>query len=129
MSDSSTSAVWHGTLAIGTPPVNYIIDFDTGSADLWIPSVDCNAAACNTHTKYNPSSSSTSTSVPGSSLSITYGDGSSTKGTVWKDTVTVAGITATQQTFGAANSLSSDWQDDPMDGVSPPSSSHIERLY
>jgi hypothetical protein len=106
----SLVAVWAGTVLIGTPPVAYIIDFDTGyvafcarepdcathldpprlrrSSDLWIPSVNCTAAACNTHTKYNPAKSSTSTSVPGSRLSITYGDGSSTTGSVWKDTVT-----------------------------------------
>lgn len=88
------------------------------SSDLWIPSISCTSAACNTHTKYDPSLSSTSKSVPQRKLSISYGDGSSTSGSVWTDTVSIAGLTAAAQTFGAANSLSSDWQDDPMDGES-----------
>ncbi|ORY89618.1 aspartic peptidase domain-containing protein [Leucosporidium creatinivorum] len=117
LTDYNDGMLWAGTVSIGTPPVNYIIDFDTGSSDLWIPSTNCTAAACNTHTKYDPTVSSTSKSLRSSKLSITYGDGSSTTGSVWKDTVTVAGISATAQVFGAANSLSSDWEDDPMDGM------------
>ncbi|GAA5867154.1 hypothetical protein JCM8547_006256 [Rhodosporidiobolus lusitaniae] len=117
LTDYQDGTLWYGTIAVGTPPVNYLIDFDTGSADLWIPSVNCTAAACSTHTKYDPEVSSTSKSVPGKKLSITYGDGSSTKGTAWSDTVSIAGLTATSQTFGAANALTSDFQDDPYDGL------------
>jgi hypothetical protein len=51
------------------------------------------------------------------SLSITYGDGSSTTGPVYTDVVTLGGLTAVGQTLGAATGLSSDWQDDPMDGL------------
>ncbi|CEQ41966.1 SPOSA6832_03720, partial [Sporobolomyces salmonicolor] len=130
--------VWAGSMSIGTPAKTFIIDFDTGSADLWVPSVNCTSAACNPHTKYNPAGSSSAVSVPGKKLSITYGDGSSAQGTAWTDTVTstflsfledkglelikspvgaVAGMTATAQTLGAANSLTSDFQDDPYDGL------------
>ncbi|GAA5976063.1 hypothetical protein JCM11641_003272 [Rhodosporidiobolus odoratus] len=117
LTDCDDGTLWYGTISIGTPAVDYVIDFDTGSADLWIPSVNCTSAACNTHAKYDPSSSSTSASILNKKLSITYGDGSSTKGTVWSDTVSIAGLTATSQTFGAAYSLTSDFQDDPYDGL------------
>ncbi|BGP17269.1 hypothetical protein JCM10213v2_005287 [Rhodosporidiobolus nylandii] len=117
LSDYQDGTLWYGTISIGTPAKNYIIDFDTGSADLWIPSTNCTSAACNTHSKYDPSTSSTSASLPTKKLSITYGDGSSTKGTVWTDTVSIAGLTAVGQTFGAAYSLTSDFQDDPYDGL------------
>ena len=46
-----------------------------------------------------------------------YGDGSATKGAVYTDTVTVAGMTATDQTIGVASTLSQSFADDPMDGI------------
>lgn len=96
--------------------MSYIIDFDTGSSDLWLPSINCTSAACDAHSKYDPSVSSTSSPIPGKTLSITYGDGSTTSGSVWEDTVTIAGLTAVNQVLGAADAMSSDWQSDPMDG-------------
>lgn len=111
---------WVRLLCLGTPSLQLTIsffNFGISSADLWVPSASCNSAACNPHTKYDPTKSSTSATVAGAQLSISYGDGSSTTGTVYKDTITIAGLTATGQTFGAADSMSSDWQDDPMDGI------------
>ncbi|KAK4051309.1 hypothetical protein OIO90_004790 [Microbotryomycetes sp. JL221] len=104
-------------LSIGTPAKTFLIDFDTGSADLWVPSSACTSDACAPHSKYDSSQSSTSRTVTGSKLSISYGDGSSTTGDVYKDVVSLAGLTAEGQTFGAATGLSSDWRDDPMDGL------------
>ncbi|PRQ76535.1 aspartic protease [Rhodotorula toruloides] len=109
--------LYAGAATIGTPAKSFILDFDTGSSDLWITSSGCNSAACNTHSKYDPSSSSSSQLVAGKTLSLTYGDGSSTKGTVYTDTVSVAGLSATSQTLGAATALTSDFQDDPYDGL------------
>ncbi|SCV72434.1 BQ2448_3971 [Microbotryum intermedium] len=109
--------LWTGTISIGTPAKKFNIDFDTGSADLWVPSSDCNSAACNPHTKYDPSKSSTSKADPSKKLSIVYGDGSSTTGLVYQDTVSLAGLTATGQGFGVATGMSSDWANDPMDGL------------
>ncbi|SGY69451.1 BQ5605_C004g03017 [Microbotryum silenes-dioicae] len=110
-------AVWTGTISIGTPAKTFNIDFDTGSADLWVPSSGCSSAACAPHTKYDPSKSSTSKADPSKKLSITYGDGSSTTGLVYQDTVTLAGLTTTGQGFGVATGMSSDWASDPMDGL------------
>lgn len=33
--------------------------FDTGSADLWVPSTECNNPSCLTHNRFNPALSPT----------------------------------------------------------------------
>ncbi|GAA5873045.1 hypothetical protein JCM16303_006924 [Sporobolomyces ruberrimus] len=124
----SDNTIWTGSLTIGTPSQGFQINFDTGSADLWVPSTVCNSAACNSHTKYNPSKSSTSKSVPNKKLSITYGDGSSTQGVVYSDTITLGGMTINSQVFGAATALSSDFASDPYDGLMGMAFSSISTL-
>lgn len=62
------------------------------------------------HSIYKPSSSATKLS--GSTWSISYGDGSSASGDVYKDTVTVGGVKATGQAVEAASKISSSFQQD-----------------
>jgi len=79
------------------------MDYDTGSSDLFLPASNC-GSTCSGHTLYNPSSSSTAKAV-GKSFSLSYGDGSTVSGKQYKDTVTIAGLTATSQTIGAVSDL------------------------
>jgi cathepsin D len=81
-----------------------IVDFDTGSSDLFLPSSSC-GTTCSGHTKYNPAKSSTSKAL-GKSFSLAYGDGSTVSGQQYQDTVTLAGLTATKQTLGSATKYS-----------------------
>jgi hypothetical protein len=106
-----------GTIAIGTPPKVFKVIFDTGSANLWVPSIVCafNVTACQTKTTYDHTKSSTY--VPnGQALSITYGTGSM-MGVLSKDTVNVGGIPVVSQTFGEATFLAAFFAQVGFDGI------------
>ncbi|CRG86996.1 aspergillopepsin I [Talaromyces islandicus] len=92
------------------------LDFDTGSADLWAFSQDTPSSERSGHSYYKPSDSATK--VSGASWDISYGDGSSAKGSVYKDVVTVGGVTFDKQAVEAASSVSSEFtQDTSIDGL------------
>ncbi|KAH9832219.1 acid protease [Rhodofomes roseus] len=114
--DEGSDLEWAGTISIGTPPQEFLIDFDTGSADLWVPSTNCTQSACSSKHKYNAANSSTSAMQSGT-FSIQYGDGSTSSGPVLTDTVSVAGIKSTGQYLSAVTSLSSGFAADPLDGI------------
>ncbi|KAF8706832.1 Acid protease, partial [Rhizoctonia solani] len=108
--------LWAGQITIGTPAQSFLVDFDTGSADIWVPNSSCNSGGCSGHNSYDPSESSTSVSESGD-FSIQYGDGSTSSGPIYTDTVTVAGLAANNQYFSAVTSESESFASDPSDGL------------
>ncbi|XP_010611386.1 cathepsin E [Fukomys damarensis] len=89
---------YFGTISIGSPPQNFTVIFDTGSSNLWVPSVYCTSPACQTHPVFHPSLSNTYSEV-GNPFSIQYGTGSLT-GIIGADQVSVEGLTVAGQQFG-----------------------------
>jgi cathepsin D len=109
--------LWFGAISVGTPAVEYTVDFDTGSSDLFLPSTNCDNN-CAGHRTYDPSASSTSQDT-GNTFSLAFGDGSTVSGEVFTDTVTVSGLTAVDQSIGAATEYSSGFASSnfPADGL------------
>ena len=85
LTDQGQDEEWTGTISIGTPAQSFVIDFDTGSSDLWVPSTGCSGLTCALKDKYNPAKSSTSSKKTGT-FSIEYGDGSTVSGPIYTDT-------------------------------------------
>lgn len=91
-------AQYFGSISIGTPPQNFGVIFDTGSANLWVPSVKCRSIACLRHEKYD--STKSFTFLPnGTSFAIRYGSGS-VEGIISKDTLRIGDIEIENQEFG-----------------------------
>ncbi|XP_068589485.1 pepsin A-like [Cebidichthys violaceus] len=106
---------YYGVISIGTPPQSFSVIFDTGSSNLWVPSVYCSSQACNNHRKFNPQQSSTF-HWGDQTLSIQYGTGSMT-GHLAIDNVEVGGITVSQQVFGISQTEASFMASMVADGI------------
>lgn len=105
---------------IGTPAQTLNLDFDTGSADLWVWSTELSSTIQSqgkSHNIFNPKKSTTFKTQSGSKWQISYGDSSSASGTVGTDNVTLGGLKITGQAIELANKMSDQFIQGTGDGL------------
>ncbi|KAK7198894.1 Eukaryotic aspartyl protease/Xylanase inhibitor C-terminal [Novymonas esmeraldas] len=123
---------FYGPIALGNPPQEFQVIYDTGSSNLWIPADNC-SLSCLLKKRYQPSQSSTY-HPDGREFKIMYGSGP-VSGHLISDAVTIAGFSAPQSFagitdasgLGLAYALSKwdgicgmAWPSISVDGVEPP---------
>uniref|UniRef100_A0A4W2HAC8 Pregnancy-associated glycoprotein 2-like n=1 Tax=Bos indicus x Bos taurus TaxID=30522 RepID=A0A4W2HAC8_BOBOX len=103
-----------GNITIGTPPQEFRVVFDTGSANLWVPCITCTSPACYTHNTFNPQNSSSFREV-GSPITIFYGSGI-IQGFLGSDTIRIGNLVSLKQSFGLSQEEYG-FDGAPFDGV------------
>lgn len=109
---------YYGKITIGTPAQDFLVLFDTGSSNLWVPGYPCSSdnAACENHKTYDAKASSTYVKK-GESFAIEYGSGS-LSGYLVEDDVDVEGLKIKKQVFAVATSEPGDtFVYSPFDGI------------
>ncbi|KAG0766832.1 hypothetical protein G6F32_006578 [Rhizopus arrhizus] len=89
-------------VGIGNPIQNFTVALDTGSSDLWVPSVHCPVHQC-PFKRFDPQKSNTfQGNVSQEEFSINYGVGS-VRGEYGQDSVYLEGAHVSNQVFGMAS--------------------------
>eukprot|EP00920_Eleutheroschizon_duboscqi_P042214 GHVT01100982.1.p1 GENE.GHVT01100982.1~~GHVT01100982.1.p1 ORF type:complete len:776 (-),score=214.40 GHVT01100982.1:985-3312(-) len=131
---------YYGDIQLGSGQTTFSVVFDTGSSNLWVPSVDC-GRSCGSHAKYNHEASS-SYVKDGRKFNIRYGSGP-VSGYVSTDAMTVGSIKLSDFKFAEVTDASGlgmayamgrfdgifglGWPSISIDGLLPPFSEIAQR--
>ncbi|XP_060031732.1 pregnancy-associated glycoprotein-like, partial [Erinaceus europaeus] len=108
--------IYVGTIGIGTPPQNFSVAFDTGSTDLWVPSIYCPSPACVNHRRFNPRLSSSFLNSS-RTMKLVYSTGRMS-GIVGYDNVQIGNLVAMSQAFGLSTlEPGTEFNRAPFDGI------------
>ncbi|CDM31121.1 Peptidase A1 [Penicillium roqueforti FM164] len=88
------------------------MNFDSGSADMWVLNSRLPKSLRNGRTVYEPSKSTTFEELANSTFNIQYGDSSYANGGVGKDVVSIGGVKVAGQAFGLPTEISQTFADD-----------------
>ncbi|CAG8505286.1 5952_t:CDS:2 [Ambispora leptoticha] len=92
------------------------IQFDTGSADFFVTSIDCNSPACEVKNKYDPNEDASFVDID-KTFSVDYDRGSASGQTSGTTSIKIGDFTVEAQEFGLADTLSDDFTRDEYDGI------------
>lgn len=106
---ASDDSQWLTEAQIGNPPQTLLLNFDTGSSDLWVFSTDLPVNERQKQILYNPASSRSAVAVPSNTWNITYADESGAAGFVGTDVFTLGGMSIQNQAIERATYVSKDF--------------------
>ncbi|KAI9256264.1 aspartic peptidase domain-containing protein [Sporodiniella umbellata] len=96
----------YGAVKVGAQQQSFSVLFDTSQSLTWVPSTDCHSSICKQHSDnlYNANASSTAVNLH-QKESIKFDEGVCVDVRLYRDSVSVAGLSVNQQIFGAAYSV------------------------
>ncbi|XP_071387445.1 pepsin A-like [Centroberyx affinis] len=106
---------YYGVIGIGTPPQFFRVLFDTGSSDLWVPSLNCTSPACYYRSRFNSTASSTFQAGT-KTFYIGYGTGFM-EGIIGYDTIKINDLYVEHQIFGLSLLEAVFMEAVPWDGI------------
>ncbi|KAF9940635.1 hypothetical protein BGZ65_006478 [Modicella reniformis] len=112
LTDVARDIQYYAEVEIGSDNQRMLLDFDTGSSDLWVPDSTCMTR----RVTFNRATSTTFKPMKGK-FQITYGDGSTVTGILGQDRINIAGLVIENQSIGLATIESTTFNNDVVDGI------------
>ncbi|KAJ2096851.1 hypothetical protein GGI09_004144, partial [Coemansia sp. S100] len=118
----TTTLYYAGYISLGSPPQRFLVNFDSGSADLWVPSSRCHSSTCKSHKQYNAKLSQTRAARPAQRSGDRIGGTQIEYGTGMvgiepsQDTLKWGSLKSQNITFGEAVNMTPDF-DAQFDGL------------